>query len=98
MTIKKRHGGTIRVANTPSLDATSLSSCWKVGQRIVEEEQRGEQRAEYEKKLISEISDELTAEFGRGFSARNLMYYRKFYQYFPDQEILNALSVAFTRS
>lgn len=52
---------------------------WKVGQRIVEEEQRGEQRAEYGKKLISEISDELTAEFGRGFSTRNLMYYRKFY-------------------
>lgn len=63
---------------------------WKVGQRIGEEEQRGEQRAEYGKKLISEISDELTAEFGRGFSTRNLMYYRKFYQYFPDQEILNA--------
>jgi len=52
---------------------------FKIGRRIVEEEQKGAARAEYGKYIIPELSLHLTAEFGRGFSRSNLEYMRKFY-------------------
>ena len=67
-----------------------IMTYWNIGKRIIEQEQAGEDRAEYGKHLIAALSDELTKEFGKGFSERNLHYYRKFYSYFPDEAILNA--------
>ena len=43
---------------------------WHIGKRIVQEEQKGEIRAEYGKQLIKELSKQLSAEFGKGFSTR----------------------------
>ena len=63
---------------------------WNVGKRIVEQEQAGKEHAQYGKKLLAALSDELTKEYGNGYSERNLRYFRKFYQYFPDKEIWNA--------
>jgi hypothetical protein len=34
--------------------------------------------------------EDLTKEFGNNYSKRNLHYYIKFYQYFPDEKIVNA--------
>lgn len=70
--------------------AAMVMTYWNIGKRIVEQEQAGENRAEYGKHLISTLSDELTKEFGKGFSERNLHHYRKFYSFFPDEKILNA--------
>ncbi len=56
---------------------------WKIGKRIVEEEQKGEIRAEYGEKVISRLSEYLTKEYGNGFSKRYLAYFRKFYITFP---------------
>ena len=36
------------------------------------------------------MAAELTKEYGESYSKRNLQYFRKFYQYFPDFEIVNA--------
>ena len=63
---------------------------WSVGKRIVEQEQAGKEHAEYGKRLLSILSGELTKEYGNGYTERNLRYFRKFYQYFPDEEIWNA--------
>lgn len=63
---------------------------WHIGRRIVEQEQNGSERAEYGKRLISILADELTKEFGKSYSKRNLQYFRKFYLYFPDEQIVNA--------
>lgn len=63
---------------------------WNIGKRIVEDEQNGADRAKYGQQLIKLLSEELTAEFGKGFSARNLNYYRQFYLLFPNFEIVNA--------
>lgn len=60
---------------------------WNIGKRIVEQEQLGKKRAEYGKQLVHILADELTKEFGRGFSERNLRNFRKFYGLFPDKEI-----------
>mgnify|MGYP002415559481 CR=1 FL=1 len=44
---------------------------WNVGKRIVEQEQAGKEHAEYGKKLLVALSDELTKEYGNGYSERN---------------------------
>lgn len=63
---------------------------WQVGRRIIEQEQEGKERAEYGKALMETLSGELTREFGKSYSKRNLQYFRKFYLAFPDREIVNA--------
>lgn len=60
---------------------------WHIGKRIVEQE--GSERAEYGKRLISVLSEELKKEFGKSYSERNLQYFRKFYLCFPDEQIVN---------
>lgn len=65
----------------------AVSTYWKVGKRIVEEEQNGHCRAEYGKQIIDLLSQELTLKFPKGFSARNLRNYRQFYLCFNDLEI-----------
>ena len=49
-----------------------IQTYWNIGKRIVEEEQKGNLKAEYGSRLLKEISKELTNEFGRGFSKSNL--------------------------
>lgn len=46
--------------------------------------------SEYGKGLISALADDLTKEFGPNYSKRKLHYYIKFYQCFPDEQIMNA--------
>ncbi|MDR1380589.1 MAG: DUF1016 N-terminal domain-containing protein [Tannerella sp.] len=62
-----------------SIDAAQVSMSYAIGQRIVEHEQKGEHRAAYGQKVIAMLSKAMSAEFGRGFSARNLALMRKFY-------------------
>jgi len=52
---------------------------WEVGRRIVENEQKGEKRAEYGEAVMKRIAAELTARFGRGFSLSNVKQMRKFH-------------------
>jgi len=62
---------------------------FEIGRKIVEEEQGGKTRADYGKKLLKELSKALTADFGRGFSIRNLEQMRQFYiVYSPSKKIL----------
>lgn len=70
-------------------DKCAIMTYWYIGQRIVEEEQQGNKRAEYGTQLIKELAAALTAEFGNTYSERNLRHYRLFYQSFKDIEILN---------
>ncbi|MEA1967835.1 MAG: PDDEXK nuclease domain-containing protein [Thermodesulfobacteriota bacterium] len=71
-----------------SVNWTMVITYWEIGKRIVEEEQHGENRAEYGRFLIKTLSEKLTREFGKGFDKRNLFYMRQFYLTFP---IMNAL-------
>jgi len=57
---------------------------FEIGRRIVEFEQQGSRRAEYGERIVRELSQKLTAEFGRGFSKRNLEYIRRFYLEYHD--------------
>ena len=60
---------------------------WRIGQRIVEEEQNGASRAEYGKHVIEVVSAALTKEFGKGFSETNIMNFKKFYLKFKELTI-----------
>ena len=65
---------------------------WRIGQRIVEQEQNGASRAEYGKHVIEVASAALTEEFGKGFSETNIRTFRKFFLIFNDLEIQQTLS------
>ena len=67
-----------------------LLTYWNIGKRIVEQKLGGNERAEYGRGLIAALAEDLTKEFGKNYSKRNLHYYIKFYQYFPDEQIVNA--------
>lgn len=62
---------------------------WHIGHRLVEEEQAGQERAEYGRRQIAELSSHLTREFGTGFSANNLWLMRQLYLTFPILHSLN---------
>ena len=68
-----------------------VEAYWKIGRRIVEEEQAGSERAEYGSFMIRELSRQLGDEFGKGFSVANLWNFKQFYLVFPEEEKLYAL-------
>ena len=70
-----------------AVNSTMIATYWSIGRRIVEEEQHGKERAEYGKGLINMLANELTHEFGNGFSARYLRAFRQFYLVVPNYEI-----------
>lgn len=69
-----------------TINTTMTQTYFQIGKRIVEEEQNGELRAEYGKKLIKNLSLELNKEFGDGFSIDNLKNMRRFYLCFQKSE------------
>lgn len=70
---------------------------WRIGKRIVEEEQNGEARAEYGKHIIEVASTALTEEFGKGFSETNIMNFKKFYLKFKELTIPQTESEEFKK-
>lgn len=71
-----------------AVNAAMVEAYWLIGQRIVEEEQQGQHKAQYGKRLIEDLSAVLTTDFGKGFSYANLYNCRQFYLTFPEQGIL----------
>lgn len=70
---------------------------WRIGQRIVEQEQNGASRAEYGKHVIEVASAALTEEFGKGFSETNIMNFKKFYLKFKELTIPQTVSEEFKK-
>lgn len=81
-----------------AVNSAMVEAYWEIGRRIVEEEQRGKERAEYGKEIIKNLSKELTEEFGKGFSRRTLWEMRKLYVYFSDYEKVRTLFAQLTWS
>lgn len=75
-----------------AVNSAMVEAYWLIGKRIVEEEQNGKERADYGKEIIKNISDEMTREFGKGFSKRTIWEIRQFYTTFPDFSIVRTLS------
>lgn len=72
-----------------AINAVMIETYWRIGRRIVEQEQKGLERAEYGTQLIELLSKELTVAYGKGFGTRNLWLFKQFYLTFNDIEILH---------
>jgi predicted nuclease of restriction endonuclease-like (RecB) superfamily len=67
-----------------TVNTTRVVANWLIGREIVEEDQKGEKRAEYGHQLLEEISERLKSEFGSGYSVDNLELFRRFYLFYSD--------------
>ncbi len=74
-----------RSAVVSNVNAVQVFTSFEIGGRIIEHEQKGAIRAEYGKQLLADLSANLTAEFGTGFSERNLRNMRKFFLVYKDR-------------
>ena len=63
-----------------AVNVTMVYTYYEIGRLIVEDEQNGNQRAEYGKGVLKNISAYLTPKFGKGFSVENLDRMRFFYK------------------
>jgi len=66
-----------------SVNTVMVQTYWQIGRLIIEHEQQGESRAAYGKQQLEQLSARLSAEFGKGFDARNLRNMRAFFQTYP---------------
>jgi predicted ATP-binding protein involved in virulence len=62
-----------------TINNTMATAYFEIGRMIVEEEQQGKEKADYGKQILSELSERLVSEFGKGFSETNLKQMRYFY-------------------
>jgi predicted nuclease of restriction endonuclease-like (RecB) superfamily len=67
-----------------------VKTYWSIGKHVVDFEQKGEARATYGTGLLKQLAEDLTSQFGRGFSERNIEQMRNFYQLFPIPQTLSA--------
>ena len=70
-----------------AIDIMQVISNWLIGRRIVEQEQKGQKRADYGKHVIELASIALSKEYGSGYSETNIRNMRKFYLIFNNLEI-----------
>lgn len=76
--IKQSREKVFRIANF-----TLLLTYWQIGKLIVDDEQKGKERATYGSYILKNFSKKLTLEFGKCFDESNLRNMRSFYQAFP---------------
>jgi len=72
--LEQARGNVVRAVNS-----NMVRAYWLIGRAIVEELQGGEERAEYGKKVVSDLSKRLIERYGRGFSEQSLQNFRRFY-------------------
>tara|TARA_R110000737_G_C14535329_1_gene477988 strand:- start:59 stop:1039 length:981 start_codon:yes stop_codon:yes gene_type:complete len=68
---------------TNAVNSAMVFAYWEIGKRIVEEEQKGSERAQYGAHLLSQLAKGLSDDFGKSFDARELRRIRQFYLSFP---------------
>ncbi len=72
--LEQARGAVVRAVNT-----NMVLAYWMIGREIVHDLQAGEERAEYGKQVLADLSSRLTQRYGNGFSVPNLQNFRKFY-------------------
>lgn len=82
---------TARQQSYRAINHAMIEAYWKIGQKIVVQEQNGKEKANYGEAVLKELSKNLSAEFGKGFSSANLRNFRQFYLTYPDEQICYTL-------
>lgn len=78
-----------------AVNLSMVYTYYEIGKRIFEEEQNGNERADYGKYLIKELSEYLVKQFSKGFSVTNLKQMRQFYLIYKDDRIGQKVSDQF---
>ena len=69
-----------RVQSIQAVNKITVRAYWEIGKLIIQKEQDNQIRAQYGARLLENLSDDLTAKFGKGFSLSNLQYMRRLYK------------------
>ena len=75
-----------------TVNTTMVHTYFEIGRIIVENEQKGKEKAEYGAETLIYLSQELSEEFGKGFSVDNLQYMRKLYLSYGKYETVSRKS------
>lgn len=86
-----------RSAAYRAVNFAMVRAYWQIGCLIVESEQKGQERAEYGKAVLKELSQRLTREFGKGYSIQSLRNMRQFYMTFSKRSALRSESLDSTQ-
>ena len=96
-----------RASVVRSVNNQMVIAYWLIGREIVKAAQGGDERAEYGKKVLEELSARLSNKYGKGFSVTNLRYFRLFYQTYAERlpeirhmacDVLEDMSLAVQKS
>src|SRR5438876_3156287 len=68
-----------------NVNSTMTLTYFQIGRYIAEDELKGKDRANYAEKTMRQLSNDLTDEFGKGYSKSNLEYMRQFYNVYQDR-------------
>jgi predicted nuclease of restriction endonuclease-like (RecB) superfamily len=71
-----------------AINSAMVLAYWEIGRAIVEEEQQGNERANYGAQLIQTLSQRLTRDFGKGFDQSNLFHMKAFFLAYPKVDAL----------
>ena len=66
-----------------AVNSNMVMAYWLIGREIVQELQGGDERADYGKQVVAELTRQLTRHYGKGYSETTLQYCRKFYLAYP---------------
>ena len=66
-----------------AINSAMVTTYWKIGQYIIEFEQKGNEKAKYGTSLLEKLSIDLMQLHGKDFSRSNLNYMRLFYKCYP---------------
>jgi hypothetical protein len=77
-----------------AVDSGLVTLYWHIGRRVHQDILK-EKRAEYGAEIVATLSRQLEAEFGRGFSKRNLFNMVRFAEVFSDRKIVQSLIAQF---
>jgi len=79
-----------RTSIVSTVNREMVQAYWLVGREIVEEEQKGKNRAKYGARLLEGLSERLTDDFGAGFTVANIRNMRQFYLTYPKRYALRS--------
>lgn len=81
-----------------SVSSIMVQTYFELGKRIVEHEQEGREHSNYGEYLLERLSQDLTAEFGKGYSKRNLELIRKFYHTYRNAKSPISQNISWTHN
>lgn len=85
--IDESRGQIVRNVNT-----IMIQTYYHIGRMIVQEQQKGNDRAEYAEEIVAALSRSLSKEYGKGYSKRNLDYFKQFYLLYRSRIVQSAIA------